>query len=334
MNTTMQYSETKRTDIPAGASHFSAGSATLSSEDGKFKLVPYSGQHFAHWYWGKLAFDVSGIEMRKSVIPAFVDHDHSRIAGEIDGMEKKGAIIELSGDFLDNEEAEKLQKTKKLEWECSLAFDLSSAIIEEVFENATAEVNGEKFEGPGYIVRKAELYETSFTFWGAVPGTATQFDNNGKTVSTTILEVKRMADESVSVEQVRADGKAQATALFAKMNELCDDAKFVAECFSKDMGIEEFQSELLGKFKAEVAQLKEEIETLKKAKADAPAVEFHNGEDEPEEELSFVEKAQAFARENGVSLRSAFSQIAKSDRDLYEEFVDSCPVAVQAKRRK
>ena len=100
-------SETR--NIPSGATSFcSVGKGVTfdkKNEEGeaidRFTFNPYSGQQFPHWFWGKLAFDVSGMKMRKDVIPALKDHDSDKLVGEIDKMSVEGAVVEFGGDFLD-----------------------------------------------------------------------------------------------------------------------------------------------------------------------------------------------------------------------------------------
>jgi hypothetical protein len=113
--------KTEKRNIPNGATSFCAIGKGVkfaktnedSAELDRFTFNPYSGQQFSHWFWGKLAFDVSGMKMRKDVIPALKDHDSDKLVGEIDAMSVYGAVVEFAGDFLDTEDAKKVKSVKK-----------------------------------------------------------------------------------------------------------------------------------------------------------------------------------------------------------------------------
>lgn len=328
--------ETKETrKVPASAGRFNAGGANVAvSEDGKrFDLVPYAGQQFKHWFWEKLAFDVTGLSMRKTVIPAFKDHNPDKFVGEIDSLQVKNGKVVLSGAFAATPAAEEVRSTKKLEWECSLAFDLGAARIERVGDDAKTEVNGQKFDGPGHIVREAQIYETSFTFFGAVPGTEVAFNDKKNEVVVEVFSTIFSEKGEVMSEDLKKnpeDGKAEALGLFKRMNELCEDKAFVAECYEKGMALDQFQSELLKRLQGEKSALSKQVEDLRKAPVPtgAPAVSF-NGQQAaaPEAQLDFVAQAKKLAKEEKIGFTAAASRLAKEDKALYANYVETCPVA-------
>ena len=321
--------------VPVNAGRFSAGADMAVSEDGKrFTLVPYAGQQFKHWYWGKLAFDTEGLSMRKKVIPAFKDHCPDKFVGEIDEMKVKDGKVMLSGAFADTDAAAAVRSTKKLEWECSLAFNLGAARIEEVGEDADSKVNGQKFDGPGHIVREAQLYECSFTFWGAVPGTEVAFSDNKDEVEVSIFSTTvsgKGENMSEELKGTKDEGRAESLGMFKKMNELCEDKVFVAECFAKGLTLEQFQSELLKKLSDESAQLRKERDELKaksKSEGAAPVGFSAAAAPAPEpEKLGFVESARKMAKEEKISFCAAASRLAAKDPALYQAHLDACPVS-------
>jgi hypothetical protein len=320
-------------EVPVSAGRFAAsGAATPVEGTDRFTVTPFAGQVFDHWYWGKMTFDADGMSMRKKVIPAFKDHDPAQLVGEIDTMSVKDGAVVLSGDFAKTRAAEEIRAVKKLDWECSLAFDLGSAVIEEIGPDAMTKVNGVELAGPATVVRKAVLYETSFTFFGAVPGTATAFaEDSKKCVSIPIFFSEEVPMSNL--DKVQEDAKAAALGLFQKMSAMCEDKAFVAECFEKSMDLEKFQSALISKLSAEVAQLKADLETAKKtvpapAPAGAPAVAFSAPIAAPApKELTFVEAAHKLASEQKVSVAYAFSQVARENPALYQKHLAECQAA-------
>jgi hypothetical protein len=331
MPNNLQQHESTIREVPVSAGRFAAsGAATPVEGTDRFTMTPFAGQVFDHWYWGKMTFDADGMSMRKKVIPAFKDHDPAQLVGEIDTMSVKDGVVVLSGDFAKTKAAEEIRAVKKLDWECSLAFDLGSAVIEEVGPDAMTKVNGAKLAGPATVVRKAVLYETSFTFFGGVPGTETAFaDDPKKCVSIPIFKEVPMSN----LDKVQEDAKAAALGLFQKMSAMCEDKAFVAECFEKSMDLEKFHAALISKLSAEVAQLKADLETAKKtvpapAPAGAPAVAFSAPSAAPApKELSFVEEAHKLASEQKIPLAYAFSKVAREKPALYQKHLDACPAA-------
>jgi len=320
----------KKIDVPSSTSRFAAGNAKFDGE--RFTLVPFSGQVFDHFWWGKMTFDAEGIQMRKNVIPAFKDHSSGELVGEIDSIEKKDGRVELSGKFLDTEAAREIKLAERLEWECSLAFDLSTAVIEEVGESAEVEVNGAKFSGPGTVIREAKLHEISFTHFGAVPDTETSF-KEGKKISVSIFSEEETMSEDLKKAQDEA--KAEAFGLFSEMSAICEDKTFVAECYEKKMSIQEFQTALIDKQKSELSKLNDQLVEANKKIDEAKnegvqAADFTPQEGDgnaDEDPKSFTEMAHEIAKTEKISIRDAYSRVAKSNPDLYEDHLNNCPLA-------
>ncbi len=323
--------------IPCGATSFcSVGKGVTfakKDEEGavidRFTFNPYSGQQFAHWYWGKLAFDVAGIKMRKDVIPALKDHDSDKLVGEIDVMSVDGAIVEFSGDFLDTDDAKKVKSVKKMQWDCSLAFDPESAKIEYVDEEDEERpiVNGEEFSGSGYIVRACEISEVSFCHHGAVPGATSSFSDSDSDKQVTIF----LREEEVDEVKIKEDAHKEVLAHFKLMNEMCKDAEFVATSFKSGMSISEFKDALFAKVQAEnaelsakVTELNAEVEELKKIPA--PAVSFSGDTDAPAVEAepeTYLEYAKFVAKRDGVSMSKAYALTASEKPELMDSYYTS-----------
>ena len=321
--------ELKQKTVPGNACSFDAATADVA-DDGTFSLTPFSGQVFKHWYWGKMTFDMEGIQMRKKVIPAFKDHDSAQLVGEINSMCSGDKVI-LSGRFADTDAAKTIQSVKELEWECSLAFDGQSAVIEEVGEGAEVNVNGTKFMGPGTVIRNAPLYECSFTHFGAVPGTETSFSEVGPEQVVSVRSINSSFKEDFMsddlIKQAQEDASRETLSRFSKMSEMSDDKAFVAEAFEQGLSIEEFQTSLIAKQADQIAELKAKVEDLlANAEAQVDGEEFSAEADPtPAEDLDFVQTAHKFAKDEGLSIGEAYSRVARANPELYSKHIENAP---------
>lgn len=319
----MSSKKNKTREVPATASQFMAPDCEpMVVKEKAFTLTPYSGQQFAHWYWGKMAFEMSGMTLRKPVIPALVDHDSGEIAGQIDSLKNDGGKIELSGSFLETDCASEVIATQKIGWECSLAFDMASAVIEEVGANAKTTVNGQEFSGPGVIVRKCQLHECSFTYFGAVPGAAASFSQQMVPVSVFFQEAA-MADP-IEVSKAADAARAETLANFKRFTQLCpENPAFVAEQFAKGASVEAFLVELSARRAAKIAE-------LQKPPVGAQPASFSGTGDAPATpatpEKGFIELSRDLAKAESLTLRDAMSKLARTQPELYAKHVESAPV--------
>lgn len=148
-----------------------------------------------HWYWGNLAFDLSGLRSVDKSIPVLREHDRDRIVGFTDsvgvgdGIEVEGRILTDRPDgadvvtLLDN----------GFPWQASVyAYPYS---IETVDDGGSAEVNGFSLDGPGTVFRDWALREVSFVTLGA--------DSNTNAVAA--------SDEEAVLINIEKDRKGDAT---------------------------------------------------------------------------------------------------------------------------
>ena len=250
------------------------GEGEKDDSKSEFAFYPYDGRSFRHWYWGKLAFDLQGMTMYKSVIVALWNHNPDSIVGEIYKSDFQSKVS-LYGDFIDSEKANEIRQLKRYEMECSLGLDLENGMIEYVDDEMTTTVNGQEFEGPGYIFRKCQVSECSFTPFGAVPGTSSEYSDFQEVQFSKVKnEVKK-----VSKKKDKIDGGGDTTETqdcpidtFNKMQEACpSDPAFVNQCFSKKMNFSQFQSALITKLQEENIKSQEDLEKSKKRSEDFSA---------------------------------------------------------------
>jgi hypothetical protein len=282
-------------------------------------MVPYDGQ-VIEWMGERIVLDIKSMSLRKDVIPAFVDHDPSRIAGEIDKISVENNKVTLSGEFLETSHAVELQAKKKLQYECSMSFyPNKSSTVQEVSDDETLEANGRTYEGPLVFLSGAQIHESSFTYYGAVDGARAEFSQSNKEDSMSGQEKGGEPTPQISAQDV-----------LSKMVELSGDKAFATDCFLKGVGIEEFKdrlnvslseknkelSETNVELSKEIVELKKEIDNLKKASDDS----IHAGADGGAPDLDFVQLSQKYAKDHGVSLSQAMSIVSVEHADVYAKF--------------
>lgn len=312
--------------IPSEATQLKVSAVDPKSiEEENFTLIPYQlGQVVEHYYWGRFVFEASSMKMRKDVIPALVDHDTGKGAGVINEFNSED--VSFSGHFLNNDNAQYVKDMKDVGMECSLRFDASNTVITEVPEGQSVEVDGFTHEGPLYVFQEASIMEVSFTVFGHVNETQTIFSHSVK-------QETPMADNAPNLAELEQSAEKNIKEKLDRMNQLCADKDFVMTCFSQGMGIEEFSSKLLEKQAEEIASLKasnSDLETkVEELKSDAPeGVQFSASSDKDKVEVptEFRALAQHVAKEEGISMRCAYSKVAKENPALFQEFKDNAPL--------
>jgi hypothetical protein len=304
---------------PSEACRFQA-SFEDGEKDNAFSMVAYkAGQVIEHWYWEKLAFELSSMSMRKEKIPALVDHETDHVCGVITAFSKNGQA-EFKGHFVDNENADYVKSLRELGQECSLRFDADKAIVEQVPAGMSIVVDGFTIKGPVAVIKQCEIMEVSFTVFGAVPDTKTSF-------STSQLQEKKMAETPTTPADVRASVEKELKAKFSKFTEISGDKNFALECFSQDMSIEAFSEKLIGKLKTEVsafqikvselegqlAQAQSEIAEFKKAPVAATFTATENCADAPKNYMEAVSQFKA----KGKNIEESLQLAAKAFPQLY-----------------
>lgn len=149
----------------------SAPKAELVKTDGessrKFKMNAHTGQILDHWYWGKLAVDLSGLKVLDKRTPVLRDHFTRDIAGLTTWIKKTDDGLMVEGELSAATESGKEIAALAAEgfpWQASIF--AKPLVIERVEEGASIEVNGQTLNGPGAVFRKSELREISFTVFG------------------------------------------------------------------------------------------------------------------------------------------------------------------------
>lgn len=197
-------------DVPQSALHFTATEFTLgdngeSAKTAPFRMVARSGQPIEHWYWGKVAHDLSGMRLHKQRVSIDYAHDDKEVIGYANAFSSESGDLEVSGalvPFKDSDRAtEVIYKQKSgVPYEASINFGGDGIKLEQVAEGQSAQVNGYTFDGPGIVIREWPLRGIAVCPYGADMNTSTQFAASKETVTVEFMEAN-MADEQTNVPE-------------------------------------------------------------------------------------------------------------------------------------
>lgn len=346
-----------KNEAPAEAFQFDCGQViySLEGEDkNNIKLDLYDGGVTKHWYWGNLAFDLSGMKLAKKSIGILDSHDTAKRVGFSTGASFDKRFI-LEGVFLSNASAQEL-KADALEgfpFEASLRFDSLGAKIEFVKEGETAEVNGREFKGEGAIIRKCRIMEGSICVFGALNNTKAQVF---ETVNKTDLGENKMSDKALTIEEFqaaspelydriiekgKADGETAERKLFAEVLEAAgDDFELACDCYKEGLTKEEALAKANEKLRAELAakaeaQAAEEASTDGDTQAtrDAAEQQFSDDadrqnaakigdEENAEKPKTFMKAVEAYEKKHKCSRTEAIDACADEYPELHEAMRD------------
>lgn len=171
-----------RLEIPRAALRFDAAVETddEAADDGTFPISmrARSRDVIDHWYFGRIVHDMAGMIPASEKLPFDYCHNENEVLGYADELATgdDGALI-MRGrliPFTDTDRAsEVIHKTARgMEYQGSIYFDLAGLVLEYVPKDATSEVNGGEFEGPGVIARQWRLRGAAVCPYGYDPNTA------------------------------------------------------------------------------------------------------------------------------------------------------------------
>lgn len=146
----------------------------VMDEEGKKKklsIKAYSGKTIeGHWYWGKLAIDLTGMRFEEARYPVLEDHRTDRKIGHIGKpvITDKFELMSPEDDavFVDTEASEEFQKLSQQKFPYQASIYAKPTRVERVEEGATAEVNGFTLKGPASIWRECMFKEMSVCVFG------------------------------------------------------------------------------------------------------------------------------------------------------------------------
>ena len=184
-------------NVPLNAMQLTAGVFTLgdNGEDAKsapIEMVALSGQPIAHWWWGQIVHDLSGMNLHKDRLPIDYCHDDEQILGYLNKFGVDTGKLVASGALTpygdDDRAIEVMHKARAgVPYEASVFWGGDGIRLEELAEGQTAEVNGYALTGPATIVREWPLRGIAVCPYGADMNTVSTTFNAGREVPVTVL---------------------------------------------------------------------------------------------------------------------------------------------------
>jgi len=211
-----------------------------ASKPRRFAMSPaYSGAVVDTW-WGRFVIDLAGMDVGPEVKPILREHIRDRAVGHSDSIKITDAGVEIEGNMSrtsrDGVEVAGLAD-EGFPFQASIGFDIGEVYY--LSEDEARDVNGGKFEGPGYVATKTFLRESSFVALGADKDTASvvlaDHGNDGRLVEVVRREVAdqevTMGDATAATPAAPAD-KPEGLALLAELRETFpDDQEFALKMF-------------------------------------------------------------------------------------------------------
>ena len=138
-------------------------------DSSKLSMKVYSGGVIeGHWWWGRLAIDLTGVKFDKAKYPILEQHQTSLKIG-FSGKPVINGGITLNPDnvvFVETEASEEFQRLSKKGFPYQASLFAIPSVIEKVEEDGKVEVNGFTFKGPGHVWRKCLYKESSICVFG------------------------------------------------------------------------------------------------------------------------------------------------------------------------
>jgi len=126
----------------------------------------------------RVVFDLSGMSVKREIIPILAYHDIHQIAGQSSLIANNGERIDIQGHLSSTTDTGRMVaglSDEGFPWEASIGLEATE--IEEVAEGDTVELNGRTFDGPLVVARKFTLKESSFVPFGADSATSRRLTN-------------------------------------------------------------------------------------------------------------------------------------------------------------
>ena len=229
------------------------------ADEQRFSIIGYSGEIIPnHWYWGNVAFDLTGMKFAKKRTPVLEEHSTDRRIGFSDKQEISDKVL-IQGPFLDNETAVAIFKDMKKGFPMEASLRVLPSVIEDVEQGASVEVNGKTLKGPGAVFRKSTIEEVSICVFGADANTESRAfnetegniefslinknNNNSERVNTMAGKETEFTQDILKAEHPKiheqvfsagmAEGEKTERDCFKELQDACGgDNDLLVECYS------------------------------------------------------------------------------------------------------
>lgn len=273
------------------------------SKKRKISMSPaYSGAPVSTWF-GRMIVDLDGMELPKGNMALLQEHSPSQRAG-VGRPELKGGVLSVSGELLSNPVGDSIAQDAAdgFPFQSSIGFDINR--WERIKDGDSKTVNGQEFAGPGYVVTKSTLRETSVVALGADGSTETQvFSRGGTSMTFDHEEEVPMTPEEFAAKHPEAvaawkrEGEEASRAeLGAMLEALPDRSGFVAAQFAAGATAKEIK--VAAALAAEIGQ--------EGAQLSAQATEAQTAQATAQQELAAAKgKIQQLTRQPGVAFSAS-----------------------------
>ena len=234
-----------------------------SEDKRRLQMTVYNGGVIKdHWWWGDLAIDISGLKFDRSKYPILENHRTDRKIGFSARPITKNGKVELdprTSEFVDTEASQEFQKTSMAGFPYQASMYAIPSVIERVEKNASVDVNGFKFKGPGTVWRRCLYQEASVCVFGWDKETESKaFSKEEVEIEYETKEVKDESQKQQFIDHNNLKGGEEVSEVPITLDQLQKDApdllKQVQDAATADAE---------AKFKVEREAFQGEIATLK-----------------------------------------------------------------------
>ena len=219
----------------------SADYIRLSDGDGdapgvarRFQMSAYTGDQVAGAF-GPEIVDVAGMDMPSGPIPILLSHDRDQRVGYSESVDVDGGQINITGRMLSADHGVTQDADEGFPFQSSIGFRVLE--VDRLEEGDARDVNGREFSGPGTVITKSRLLESSFVPLGADGATSATVYALGDE----FLEVD-MADDARD-ETVESAPAVYAAATIDELQEqFPGEAEFVLTAFAAQMTVKQAQA--------------------------------------------------------------------------------------------
>ena len=276
---------------------------------GNVDIIAYSGKDINHFWWGKLAIDLQGMELSKKTYPVLDQHDLTRKIGFTGKpiVTDDFKLVHNNVTFVDTPFSEEFQKLSKQGFPYEASITAKPSVIEEVEEGTSVDVNGRKFSGPGSIFRKWEYREVSVCVFGADKNTKAKAFDEGDEFDVEVFKYAR-SDSSDSNNKQQEEVNSMFDLEKMKTENPEEYQKFVATIK------EEAKKEVESQFTEIITSLKAEIDSLKETN-----LKFQKNEDIRKEKEAKLAAEIVWAKALSVVPERLHSKV--KNQVSYEKFM-------------
>ena len=236
MKKTSQRIAAVRRLVSADYIRLSAGDGDSPGVARRFQMSAYTGDQVAGAF-GPEIVDVAGMDMPTGPIPILLSHDRDKRVGYSESVDVDGGQINIQGRMLTADHGITQDADEGFPFQSSIGFRVLE--VDRVEEGDARDVNGREFSGPGTVITKSRLLESSFVPLGADGATSATVYALGDE----FLEEVAMADDARTDETVESAPAVYSAATIDELQgQFPGEAEFVLTAFAAQMTVKQAQA--------------------------------------------------------------------------------------------